>query len=177
VFKGWKINGTLHTTVNEALLDVLDQAEGHRVTAQAVLESNSPETPDNPKEDSSSGSGSDGDTDWNVTRNAWETKNVNGVVRWRYYGSDGRCVSNAWKQLPYKEIMFWYHFGTDGYMDTGWFKDADGNWYYLNPDGSMAAGWLQWQGSWYYLDPSSGQMVRDKAVDQHYVNQAGIWVP
>ena len=161
VFKGWKINGTLYTTVNEALLDVLDQAEGHRVTAQAVLESNSPETPDNPKEDSSSGSGSDGDTDWNVTRNAWETKNVNGVVRWRYYGSDGRCVSNAWKQLPYKEIMFWYHFGTDGYMDTGWFKDADGNWYYLNPasdgtQGAMKTGWFKdTDGNWYYLNPVS----------------------
>ena len=161
VFKGWKINGTLYTTVNEALLDVLDQAEGHRVTAQAVLESNSPETPDNPKEDSNSGSGSDGDTDWNVTRNAWETKNVNGVVRWRYYGSDGRCVSNAWKQLPYKEIMFWYHFGTDGYMDTGWFKDADGNWYYLNPasdgtQGAMKTGWFKdTDGNWYYLNPVS----------------------
>ena len=161
VFKGWKINGTLYTTVNEALLDALDQAEGHRVTAQAVLESNSPETPDNPKEDSSSGSGSDGDTDWNVTRNAWETKNVNGVVRWRYYGSDGRCVSNAWKQLPYKETMFWYHFGTDGYMDTGWFKDADGNWYYLNPvsdgtQGTMKTGWFKdTDGNWYYLNPVS----------------------
>ena len=161
VFKGWKINGMLYTTVNEALLDALDQAEGHRVTAQAVLESNSPETPDNPKEDSSSGSGSDGDTDWNVTRNAWETKNVNGVVRWRYYGSDGRCVSNAWKQLPYKETMFWYHFGTDGYMDTGWFKDADGNWYYLNPvsdgtQGTMKTGWLKdADGNWYYLNPVS----------------------
>ena len=161
VFKGWKINGTLYTTVNEALLDALDQAEGHRVTAQAVLESNSPETPDNPKGDSSSGSGSDGDTDWNVTRNAWETKNVNGVVRWRYYGSDGRCVSNAWKQLPYKETMFWYHFGADGYMDTGWFKDADGNWYYLNPvsdgtQGTMKTGWLKdADGNWYYLNPVS----------------------
>ena len=161
VFKGWKINGTLYTTVNEAFLDALDQAEGHRVTAQAVLESNSPATPDNPKEDSSSGSGSDGDTDWNVTRNAWETKNVNGVVRWRYYGSDGRCVSNAWKQLPYKETMFWYHFGADGYMDTGWFKDADGNWYYLNPvsdgtRGAMKTGWLKdADGSWYYLNPVS----------------------
>lgn len=161
VFKGWKINGTLYTTVNEALLDALDQAEGHRVTAQAVLESNSPETPDNPKEDSSSGSGSDGDTDWNVTRNAWETKNVNGVVRWRYYGSDGRCVSNAWKQLPYKETMFWYHFGADGYMDTGWFKDADGNWYYLNQasdgtQGTMKTGWFKdTDGNWYYLNPVS----------------------
>ena len=161
VFKGWKINGTLYTTVNEAFLDALDQAEGHRVTAQAVLESNSPATPDNPKEDSSSGSGSDGDTDWNVTRNAWETKNVNGVVRWRYYGSDGRCVSNAWKQLPYKETMFWYHFGADGYMDTGWFKDADGNWYYLNPvsdgtQGTMKTGWLKdADGNWYYLNPVS----------------------
>ena len=161
VFKGWKINGTLYTTVNEALLDALDQAEGHRVTAQAVLESNSPETPDNPKEDSSSGSGSDGDTDWNVTRNAWETKNVDGVVRWRYYGSDGRCVSNAWKQLPYKETMFWYHFGADGYMDTGWFKDADGNWYYLNQasdgtQGTMKTGWFKdTDGNWYYLNPVS----------------------
>lgn len=161
VFKGWKINGALYTTVNEALLDALDQAEGHRVTAQAVLESNSPETPDNPKEDSSSGSGSDGDTDWNVTRNAWETKNVNGVVRWRYYGSDGRCVSNAWKQLPYKETMFWYHFGADGYMDTGWFKDADGNWYYLNQasdgtQGTMKTGWFKdTDGNWYYLNPVS----------------------
>ena len=161
VFKGWKINGTLYTTVNETFLDALDQAEGHRVTAQAVLESSSPATPDNPKEDSSSGSGSDGDTDWNVTRNAWETKNVNGVVRWRYYGSDGRCVSNAWKQLPYKETMFWYHFGADGYMDTGWFKDADGNWYYLNPvsdgtQGTMKTGWLKdADGNWYYLNPVS----------------------
>lgn len=158
VFKGWKINGTLYTTVNEALLDVLDQAEGHRVTAQAVLESTDSGSQ---KGDSSSGSGSDGDTDWNVTRNAWETKNVNGVVRWRYYGSDGRCVSNAWKQLPYKETMFWYHFGADGYMDTGWFKDADGNWYYLNPvsdgtQGTMKTGWLKdTDGNWYYLNPVS----------------------
>ena len=158
VFKGWKINGMLYTTVNEALLDALDQAEGHRVTAQAVLESTDSGSQ---KGDSSSGSGSDGDTDWNVTRNAWETKNVNGVVRWRYYGSDGRCVSNAWKQLPYKETMFWYHFGADGYMDTGWFKDADGNWYYLNPvsdgtQGTMKTGWLKdADGNWYYLNPVS----------------------
>ena len=162
VFKGWKINGTLYTTVNEALLDVLDQAEGHRVTAQAVLESSSPETPDDSKGDRNTGSGSDReDTDQNVTRNAWETKKVNGVVRWRYYGSDGRCVSNAWKQLPYKETMFWYHFGADGYMDTGWFKDADGNWYYLNQasdgtQGTMKTGWLKdADGNWYYLNPVS----------------------
>ena len=181
VFKGWKINGTLYTTVNEALLDALDQAEGHRVTAQAVLESNSPETPDdpkgddkpgsatpdNPKGDRNTGSGSDReDTDWNVTRNAWETKNVNGVVRWRYYDSDGRRVSNVWKQLSYKETMFWYHFGTDGYMDTGWFKDVDGNWYYLNPasdgtQGAMKTGWFTdpQDGHLYYLDPKTGAMV------------------
>lgn len=162
VFKGWKINGTLYTTVNEALLDVLDQAEGHRVTAQAVLESSSSETPDDSKGDRNTGSDSDReDTDRNVTRNAWETKKVNGVVRWRYYGSDGRCVSNAWKQLPYKETMFWYHFGADGYMDTGWFKDADGNWYYLDPvsdgaQGTMKTGWFKdTDGNWYYLNPVS----------------------
>lgn len=167
VFKGWKINGTLYTTVNEALLDVLDQAEGHRVTAQAVLESSSSETPDDSKGDRNTGSDSDReDTDWNVTRNAWETKKVNGVVRWRYYGSDGRCVSNAWKQLPYKETMFWYHFGADGYMDTGWFKDADGNWYYLDPvsdgtQGAMKTGWFTdpQDGHLYYLDPKTGAMV------------------
>lgn len=176
VFKGWKINGTLYTTVNEALLDALDQAEGHRVTAQAVLESSSPETPDNPKEDDKPGSetpddskgdrntGSDSDredTDRNVARNAWKTKKVNGVVRWRYYDSDGRRVSNAWKQLLYEGTMSWYHFGADGYMDTGWFKDADGNWYYLNPasdgtQGAMKTGWFKdTDGNWYYLNPVS----------------------
>ena len=176
VFKGWKINGTLYTTVNEALLYALDQAEGHRVTAQAVLESSSPETPDNPKEDNkpgsatpdnpkgdrNTGSGSDReDTDWNVTRNAWETKKVNGVVRWRYYDSDGRRVSNAWKQITDNGMMNWYHFGADGYMDTGWFKDADGNWYYLNQasdgtQGTMKTGWFKdTDGNWYYLNPVS----------------------
>lgn len=176
VFKGWKINGALYTTVNKALLDALDQAEGHRVTAQAVLESSSPETPDNPKEDDKPGSetpddskgdrntGSDSDredTDRNVTRNAWKTKKVNGVVRWSYYDSDGRRVSNAWKQLLYEGTMFWYHFGADGYMDTGWFKDADGNWYYLNPasdgtQGAMKTGWFKdTDGNWYYLNPVS----------------------
>ena len=176
VFKGWKINGTLYTTVNKALLDALDQAEGHRVTAQAVLESSSPETPDNPKEDDKPGSetpddskgdrntGSDSDredTDRNVTRNAWKTKKVNGVVRWSYYDSDGRRVSNAWKQLLYEGTMFWYHFGADGYMDTGWFKDADGNWYYLNQasdgtQGTMKIGWFKdTDGNWYYLNPVS----------------------
>ncbi len=181
VFKGWKINGTLYTTVNEALLDALDQAEGHRVTAQAVLESSSPETPDNPKEDDKPGSetpddskgdrntGSDSDredTDRNVARNAWKTKKVNGVVRWSYYDSDGRRVFNAWKQLLYKGTMFWYHFGADGYMDTGWFKDADGNWYYLNPvsdgtQGAMKTGWFTdpQDGHLYYLDPKTGAMV------------------
>ena len=162
VFKGWKINGTLYTTVNEALLDVLDQAEGHRVTAQAVLESSSPETPDDSKGDRNTGSDSDReDTDWNVTRNAWETKKVNGVVRWRYYDSDGRRVSNAWKQITDNGMMNWYHFGADGYMDTGWFKDADGNWYYLDPvsdgaQGTMKTGWLKdTDGNWYYLNPVS----------------------
>lgn len=176
VFKGWKINGTLYTTVNEALLDALDQAEGHRVTAQAVLESNSPETPDNPKEDDKPGpetpddskgdrnTGSDSDredTDRNVARNAWKTKKVNGVVRWSYYDSDGRCVFNVWKQLLYEGTMFWYHFGADGYMDTGWFKDADGNWYYLNQasdgtQGTMKIGWFKdTDGNWYYLNPVS----------------------
>ena len=162
VFKGWKINGTLYTTVNEALLDALDQAEGHRVTAQAVLESSSPETPDDSKGDRNTGSDSDReDTDRNVTRNAWKTKKVNGVVRWRYYDSDGRRVSNAWKQLLYEGTMFWYHFGADGYMDTGWFKDADGNWYYLNPasdgtQGAMKTGWFKdTDGNWYYLNPVS----------------------
>lgn len=162
VFKGWKINGTLYTTVNEALLDVLDQAEGHRVTAQAVLESSSPETPDDSKGNRNTGSDSDReDTDRNVARNAWKTKKVNGVVRWSYYDSDGRRVFNAWKQLLYEGTMFWYHFGADGYMDTGWFKDADGNWYYLNPvsdgtQGTMKTGWLKdADGNWYYLNPVS----------------------
>ena len=162
VFKGWKINGTLYTTVNEALLDALDQAEGHRVTAQAVLESSSPETPDDPKGDRNTGSDSDReDTDRNVARNAWKTKKVNGVVRWSYYDSDGRRVFNVWKQLLYEGTMFWYHFGTDGYMDTGWFKDADGNWYYLDPvsdgaQGTMKTGWLKdADGNWYYLNPVS----------------------
>ena len=176
VFKGWKINGTLYTTVNEALLDALDQAEGHRVTAQAVLESSSPETSDNPKEDNKPGSatpdnpkddrntGSDSDredTDRNVARNAWKTKKVNGIVRWSYYDSDGRRVFNVWKQLLYEGTMFWYHFGADGYMDTGWFKDADGNWYYLNQasdgtQGTMKTGWFKdTDGNWYYLNPVS----------------------
>ena len=162
VFKGWKINGTLYTTVNEAFLDALDQAEGHRVTAQAVLESNSPETPDDSKGDRNTGSDSDReDTDRNVARNAWKTKKVNGVVRWSYYDSDGRRVFNVWKQLLYEGTMFWYHFGADGYMDTGWFKDADGNWYYLNPvsdgtQGTMKTGWLKdADGNWYYLNPVS----------------------
>lgn len=162
VFKGWKINGTLYTTVNEALLDALDQAEGHRVTAQAVLESSSPETPDDSKGDRNTGSDSDReDTDRNVARNAWKTKKVNGVVRWSYYDSDGRRVFNVWKQLLYEGTMFWYHFGADGYMDTGWFKDADGNWYYLNPvsdgtQGTMKTGWLKdTDGNWYYLNPVS----------------------
>ena len=162
VFKGWKINGTLYTTVNEALLDALDQAEGHRVTAQAVLESSSPETPDDSKGDRNTGSDSDReDTDRNVTRNAWETKKVNGVVRWRYYDSDGRRVSNAWKQITDNGMMNWYHFGADGYMDTGWFKDADGNWYYLNQasdgtQGTMKIGWFKdTDGNWYYLNPVS----------------------
>lgn len=162
VFKGWKINGTLYTTVNEALLDALDQAEGHRVTAQAVLESSSPETPDDPKGDRNTGSDSDReDTDRNVARNAWKTKKVNGVVRWSYYDSDGRRVFNVWKQLLYEGTMFWYHFGADGYMDTGWFKDADGNWYYLNQasdgtQGTMKIGWFKdTDGNWYYLNPVS----------------------
>ena len=162
VFKGWKINGTLYTTVNEALLDALDQAEGHRVTAQAVLESSSPETPDDSKGDRNTGSDSDReDTDRNVARNAWKTKKVNGVVRWSYYDSDGRRVFNVWKQLLYEGTMFWYHFGADGYMDTGWFKDADGNWYYLNQasdgtQGTMKTGWLKdTDGNWYYLNPVS----------------------
>lgn len=162
VFKGWKINGTLYTTVNEALLDALDQAEGHRVTAQAVLESSSPETPDDSKGDRNTGSDSDReDTDRNVARNAWKTKKVNGVVRWSYYDSDGRCVFNVWKQLLYEGTMFWYHFGADGYMDTGWFKDADGNWYYLNQasdgmQGTMKTGWFKdTDGNWYYLNPVS----------------------
>ena len=162
VFKGWKINGTLYTTVNEAFLDALDQAEGHRVTAQAVLESSSPETPDDSKGDRNTGSDSDReDTDWNVARNAWKTKKVNGVVRWSYYDSDGRRVFNVWKQLLYEGTMFWYHFGADGYMDTGWFKDADGNWYYLNQasdgtQGTMKTGWFKdTDGNWYYLNPVS----------------------
>lgn len=162
VFKGWKINGTLYTTVNEALLDALDQAEGHRVTAQAVLESSSPETPDDSKGDRNTGSDSDReDTDRNVARNAWKTKKVNGVVRWSYYDSDGRRVFNVWKQLLYEGTMFWYHFGADGYMDTGWFKDADGNWYYLNQasdgtQGTMKIGWFKdTDGNWYYLNPVS----------------------
>lgn len=162
VFKGWKINGTLYTTVNEALLDALDQAEGHRVTAQAVLESNSPETPDDSKGDRNTGSDSDReDTDRNVARNAWKTKKVNGVVRWSYYDSDGRRVFNVWKQLLYEGTMFWYHFGADGYMDTGWFKDVDGNWYYLNQasdgtQGTMKTGWFKdTDGNWYYLNPVS----------------------
>ena len=162
VFKGWKINGTLYTTVNEAFLDALDQAEGHRVTAQAVLESNSPETPDDSKGDRNTGSDSDReDTDRNVARNAWKTKKVNGVVRWSYYDSDGRRVFNVWKQLLYEGTMFWYHFGADGYMDTGWFKDADGNWYYLDPvsdgtQGTMKTGWFKdTDGNWYYLNPVS----------------------
>ena len=102
----------------------------------------------------------------NIHLGSWEQDKKG----WRYLYQDAYLTS--WAMINDR----WYLFGMDGYMKTGW-QEYKGAWYYLNPDGSMAAGWLQWQGSWYYLDPSSGQMVRDKAVDQHYVNQAGIWVP
>ena len=90
-----------------------------------------------------------------------------------YYFDENGDMVTGWFQ--YNRV--WYYLDPQvGKVSGGWLQQGD-DWYYMNPDGSMAAGWLQWQGSWYYLDPSSGQMVRDKAVDQHYVNQAGIWVP
>lgn len=71
----------------------------------------------------------------------------------------------------------WYYLDPEKGKLTGQWLQQGNDWYYLNPDGSMATGWLLWQGNWYYLDPSGGRMVRDMAVDQHYVNQEGIWVP
>ena len=118
---------------------------------------------------------------WQEMGGKWYLFDINGYMltgwQWKndreYYLTSNGDMVTGWLQFN----RIWYYLDPEKGKLTGQWLQQGNDWYYLNPDGSMAAGWLQWQGSWYYLDPSSGQMVRDKAVDQHYVNQAGIWVP
>ena len=65
VFKGWKINGTLYTTVNKSTPGCA--GSGRRTSCDGAGSSGKHRLRQ-PEGDSSSGSGSDGDTDWNVTR-------------------------------------------------------------------------------------------------------------
>ena len=52
----------------------------------------------------------------------------------------------------------------DGYMDTGWFKDADGNWYYLNGQSQYVKGWAVIDGKKYYF-----------ATGTEYANENDVW--
>lgn len=118
---------------------------------------------------------------WQLIGDKWYLFDVNGYMltgwQWKndreYYLTTNGDMVTGWFQ--YNRI--WYYLDPEmGKLTGQWLQQGD-DWFYLNPDGSMAVGWLLTQGSWYYLDPSNGRMVRDKTVDQYYVNPQGIWVP
>ena len=64
-------------------------------------------------------------------------------------------------------------------MDTGWFKDADGNWYYLNQasdgtQGTMKTGWFKdTDGNWYYLNPVSDGTRGARKTGYQFID--GAW--
>ena len=74
-------------------------------------------------------------------------------------------------------------------MQTGWFRDGDGNYYYLNPAsdgtrGRMMTGWV-WIADeagvsrCYYLNPVSdgyrGRMLSNTVIDGYTINAQGFW--
>lgn len=107
------------------------------------------------------------DSDGVQIRNAWKklTDPDDGEAYWFWFGQDGKAFRDGWKSLGGKK----YHF-TGAHMDTGWFKDQEGNVYYLggNDDGAAESGWLPYKGTdeahpemevgWYYFSPATHRM-------------------
>lgn len=100
---------------------------------------------------------------------------------WQFRLYDGTIVKNSWQLAKGASGYEYYHFGNDGYLDTGWFKDENGNWFYLNCEhdgnyGAMTRGWHEDRedGHKYYLEPKTGIMVTGAAsIDgtEYYFNE------
>ncbi len=103
-----------------------------------------------------------------------------------WIGSDYVDGSGAWipdKKKPEQELIGWilegnrwkYHYSDGSYAKSGW-KDIDGQRYYFDAAGWMVTGW-QWVGDkCYYLDVS-GALVKDRWIDNYYVDGSGVWIP
>ncbi|WP_289301894.1 N-acetylmuramoyl-L-alanine amidase family protein [Sporofaciens musculi] len=103
-----------------------------------------------------------------------------------WIGNDYVDGSGAWipdKKKPEQEPVGWILSGnrwrfrySDGtYAKSGW-KDIDGKRYYFDAAGWMLTGWQWVDGKCYYLD-DSGALIKDKWVDNYYVDENGVWIP
>jgi len=82
-----------------------------------------------------------------IAGNATWNENLDGT--WKLIVNGQAAI--GWKQVGDK----WYYLNQSGIMQTGWFKDTDGNWYCLK---------------------SSGEMACNETVDGYYISSNGIWV-
>ena len=112
---------------------------------------------------------------------------IQDAAGWWYKNQDGTYPKSCWQQLSYNGTNEWYHFDEKGYMQTGWFKDADGNIYYLHAVGDgtrgrMLTGWNLIDGTWYYFntvsDGTRGALfINRETPDGYRVDAKGAWIP
>ncbi len=76
--------------------------------------------------------------------------------------------SYSWKKVENE----WTVVNKSGNPISGWIS-YDDDIYYLDKNGVMKTGWLRISGTWYYLDEEDGKLVRDKWIDNYYVNSDG----
>ncbi len=123
---------------------------------------------------------------WTMVNGQWQFADAAG----QQYRNRWAAVSNPYANTAAGQSNFdWFYFDAAGNMQTGWFRDGDGNYYYLNPAsdgtrGRMMTGWV-WIADeagvsrCYYLNPVSdgyrGRMLSNTVIDGYTINAQGFW--
>lgn len=82
--------------------------------------------------------------------------------------TNAKVGNYSWENVNDK----WTCFNEDGASVIGWIVYED-EIYYLGKDGVMRTGWIKDGGSWYYLDEESGALLRNRWVDNYFVDKNG----
>ena len=109
----------------------------------------------------------------------------------KYFMDENGQMRKGW--VNYKGE--YYFFGQDGAMRTGWINDGyahyflnkegkvtkgwldeGNNRYYLGDDGAMRTGWQEIKDNWYYFE-NSGNMIKNKVIDDWYLDKNGVGNP
>lgn len=87
-----------------------------------------------------------------------------------YFDGNGKMGTNCWKNIN----NTWYFFrGEDGHAYTNCLVKIGTCYYYFDPEGKMQTGWFTTPGGDTYYANTSGHILMNQMVDDHFVNGDG----